>query len=152
VAVDRAAIVGAELVAGNREIRPQLDQRQNSPPQRHHPRPVRRRDVFGAAQVGRRMLPTTGAGEVDEAARGERAAEALTRLLVKQPPIAVRKLSVPAQQVVHRSSALRLPIRNDPSPPPGAPTSAAPPPSGGASPPSPISSLAASAASPFSTI
>src|SRR5699024_8158105 len=99
--------------------------------------------VVDTAQVGRRVIPAEGTGEVDDLTGAERDDQPLGGLAVDALPVAVRDGGVGAQQVVHvhQTFPLRLPIPRDPVP-------------SGAAPPGSSSSREApsSAASPFSTM
>ena len=113
IGIDRPPVGVEQLLAGDRERRSQLDQRQDAPLARLQARGGRV-DVGHPSKVGRRVVPTEGAGEIDELAGGEGGYESLLALAVEPAPAGIGDRGVGTQQMVHRDSPLRLPIPNEP--------------------------------------
>ena len=115
VGVVGAAVDVAELGQRELEARPHLDQRQHASLGAGDPVARSRFERVDAPEVRGRVLPAVRAREVDELAGGERRREPLARLVVELLPARVADRRVRAQQMVHRSAPLRLPIPSEPA-------------------------------------
>ena len=89
VGVGSTAVVVAQLRARDRELGTDLDEREHPPPERRHTVAGRGSDRLDAAEVGRRVVPPVGPGELDQLARRQRGGEAFARLVVEQLPVAI---------------------------------------------------------------
>src|SRR6185437_13683146 len=116
VAVVGAAVRVAQLTAREREVHPQLDERQHAAAKRRDATDRAAVQAVDTTEVRRRVLPAMRPGEVDEAAGGERRREPVARLLVEHLPARVADRGELAEQMVHRGTSLRLPIAREPSP------------------------------------
>ncbi len=115
VDVVRAAVGVAQLVARQREVGAQFDQRQDAALQGGHAVGGAGAQRLGPAEIGRRVLPAQRSREVDELARRERRCEPVAGLLVEQVPARLGDRRQRAKQMVHDGAPLRLPIPSDPS-------------------------------------
>jgi hypothetical protein len=88
--VECAAIVVAKLSERNREIGAQLDQREYSPLETIDTVGLGEFETSRATEVRRGVRPAVGAGEICDAASGQRWGQAFDCLIVNELPVRVR--------------------------------------------------------------
>ena len=86
IGIRRTAVVIAELVERDSEVGAELDQRQHAPLQRGHAFARCLCNRCRTAEVGRGVLPSVRAGEVDQLAGRQRGLQSLLGLLVQKLP------------------------------------------------------------------
>ena len=113
VDIGGTALRVVQLRPADREVSPELDQPEDPPLGRRNVIARRVGDLLDPAQVGRRVIPAMGAGEVDQLAGGEGRREPLARLLIEESPACLRDRRVLSEEVAQLMPPRRLPMPSD---------------------------------------